>query len=80
MFWHKLVQPNPVGIYFFFWWGGGGATVFTASFLVYYGTLKQNSTDIIAKRENYFITKCNKNKCKMHQVFISKCDSYYKLH
>ena len=44
------------------------------SYLIHYGTLLQNATDIITKCDSYFITKYGKKVYyKMHQVF------YYKM-
>ena len=31
------------------------------SYLAYYDTLLENATDIITKRDSYFIIKCNKS-------------------
>ena len=56
------------------------------SYLIHYNNLLQNATDVITKRDSYFITKCDEVYFKNRQVFITKrdsvitkCDSYYKM-
>ena len=64
----------------------------TFSYLIYYGSLLQNATDIITKCDSYFITKCDRSLFQnasdflLQNVtviincdnFITKCDSYDK--
>ena len=46
-------------------------------YFAYYDTLLQNATDIITKRDNYFIEKCDKSLYQNASVFfITKCDSF----
>ena len=47
------------------------------SYLVYYKTLLQNSTDDITKCHSYSMTKCDKN-TKHIRFFITKCNSFIK--
>ena len=63
------------------------------SYLVHYDTLLQNSIDIIAKCDSYFITKCDKSLLQNELCFllqnvtvllkiaivITKCVVYYKM-
>ena len=65
----------------------------TVTYLVYYETLLQNETNIIAKCDSYFITKCDKSLLQNASGFllqnasvllqivtvITKCDTYYKM-
>ena len=41
----------------------------TVSHLVHYDTILQNPTDIIAKCNSDFITKCDKGLLQMHQLY-----------
>ena len=45
------------------------------SYLVYYKTLLQNSTDVIAKCHSYSMTECDKN-TKHIRFFITTCNSF----
>ena len=38
-----------------------GVNSATSSYLIHYDSLLQNATDIIAKRDSYFITKCDRS-------------------
>ena len=63
------------------------------SYLIHYGTLLQNATDVITKCDSYFITKGDKGLLQNALTFslqnatvitncddfITKCDSYYKM-
>ena len=40
------------------------------SYLIYYGTLLQNATDIITKCGSYFITKCDRSLLQNTPVFL----------
>ena len=40
------------------------------SYLIHYGTLLQNATDVITKCDSYFITKCDKSLLQNVLVFL----------
>ena len=54
-----------------------GVNSVTVSYLVHYDSLSQNTTDIITKRNSYFITKCNRSLLQNVQVFYYKMQQFY---
>ena len=70
-----------------------GVNIVAVSYLIRYGSLLQNATDIITKCDSKFITKCDKSLLQnvsgfllqnatillQNATVITKCDSYYKM-
>ena len=70
-----------------------GVNSVTVCYLIHYDTLLQNTTDVITKRDSYFITQCDRSLSQNASGFllqnaivllqnvtvITKCDVYCKL-
>ena len=56
--------------------------VFAVSFLVHYDNLLQNATEIIAKYDSYFITKCGEGLLlqNMSGVLLQNATVFYTMH
>ena len=55
---------------------------FAASFLVHYDNLLQNATEIIAKYDSYFITKCGEGLLLQNAsgVLLQNATAFYTMH
>ena len=56
-----------------------GTNSVMVSYLIRYDSLLHNATDVITKRDSYFITKCVRFFITKCDSFITKCNSYYKM-